>query len=405
VAIRQNIARQNIARQNIAETVSAYEALQTSELRYRRLFEAAKDGILILDAASGQIIDVNPFIADLLGYSKDELIGKHLWEIGAFQDVLGSKAAFVELQERGYIRYENLPLETRSGLVRQVEFVSNSYLAGTTRVIQCNIRDITERKLAEKTLKKTMQTKTSDLAAMTQQLWQASKLATMGELAASIAHELNNPLAIISLRVDSLARDLANDERKSHMLKIIAGEVKRMGKLIGRLLQFSRHSHQQISTLDIRKEIENSLELFEYHLRARKIEVVREFDTILPAIQADAQQLCQIFLNLLTNATDAMPQGGTLVTRVTSVKRESGISGVRIELTDSGPGITPANLQKIWEPFFTTKPEGKGTGLGLAISRRAIEANHGTISIVSQLGIGTTVTIFLPATGDLQQKA
>jgi PAS domain S-box-containing protein len=392
-------------RQNIAETVCAHEALQTSELRYRRLFEAAKDGILILDAASGQIIDVNPFIADLLGYSKDELIGKQLWEIGAFQDVLGSKAAFVELQERGYIRYENLPLESRSGIVRQVEFVSNSYLAGTTRVIQCNIRDITERKLAEKTLKKTMQTKTSDLAAMTQQLWQASKLATMGELAASIAHELNNPLATISLRVDSLARALANDERKSHMLEIIAGEVERMGKLIGRLLQFSRHSHQQISTLDIRKEIENSLELFEYHLRARKIEVVREFDAILPAIHADAQQLCQIFLNLLTNATDAMPQGGTLVTRVTSVKRESGISGVRIELTDSGPGITPANLQKIWEPFFTTKPEGKGTGLGLAISRRAIEANHGTISIVSQLGIGTTVTIFLPATGDLQQKA
>ena len=131
---------------------------------------------------------------------------------------------------------------------------------------------------------------------------------------------------------------------------------------------------------------------------------MREFDAILPAIQADAQQLCQIFLNLLTNATDAMPEGGTLVTRVTSVKRESGISGVRIELTDSGPGITRANLQKIWEPFFTTKPEGKGTGLGLAISRRAIEANHGTISMVSELGTGTTVTIFLPATGDLQTE-
>jgi PAS domain S-box-containing protein len=377
---------------------NAQEALQASELRYRRLFECAKDGILILDAGRGEIVDVNPFLSDLLGYSKEDLMGKQLWEIGAFQDVLGSKAAFVELQQQGYIRYENLPLETRNGLVRQVEFVSNSYLAGETRVIQCNIRDITERKLSEKALKTTMQGKTSDLAAMTQHLWQASKLATMGELAAGIAHELNNPLATISLRIESLASDLANDEQQSHVLEIIAGEVERMSKLIGRLLQFSRHSHQQISTLDIREEIENSLELFEYHLRAGKIEVVREFDAMLPAVQADAQQLRQIFLNLLTNATDAMPTGGTLVTRVRSVMPESGIRGVRIELTDSGPGIPPADLERIWEPFFTTKPEGKGTGLGLAISRRAIEANHGTISIASQMGKGTTVTVFLPTT-------
>jgi signal transduction histidine kinase len=276
--------------------------------------------------------------------------------------------------------------------------VSNNYLAGETRVIQCNIRDITERKLAEKSLKKTMQAKTSDLAALTQQLWQASKLATMGELAASIAHELNNPLATISLRIESLANDFANDERKSHALGIIAGEVERMGKLIGSLLQFSRHSHQQISTLDIRQEIENSLALIEYHLYGRNIEVVREFDATLPTIQADPQQLCQVFLNLLTNASDAMPQGGTLIARARSVELESGVRGVRIELTDSGPGIAAADLERLWEPFFTTKPEGKGTGLGLAICRRAIEANHGTISIQSRSGEGTTVTIFLPAT-------
>jgi two-component system, NtrC family, sensor kinase len=391
-------------KQSIAERVCAHEGLKTSELRYRRLFESAKDGILILDAARGQIIDVNPFIADLLGYSKDELMGKQLWEIGAFQDVLGSKAAFVELQQQGYIRYENLPLETRSGLVRQVEFVSNSYLAGTTRVIQCNIRDITERKLAEKALEKRMQTKTSDLAAMTQHLWQASKLATMGELAASIAHELNNPLTTISLRIESLAGDLSNDEEKSHTLKIIADEVERMGKLVGRLLQFSRYNDREISTLDIREEIENSLELVEYHLRAHKIEVVREFDATLPTIQADRQQLRQIFLNLLTNASDAMAQGGTLVMRVRSVDPESGVRGVRIELTDSGSGITPVDLKRIWEPFFTTKPDGKGTGLGLAITRRAIEAHHGTISIESQLGKGTTVTIFLPATNGVRPE-
>ena len=106
----------------------------------------------------------------------------------------------------------------------------------------------------------------------------------------------------------------------------------------------------------------------------------------------------QIFLNLLTNAGDAMSQGGILITRVKSVDPENGVRGVRIELADSGSGITPADLKRIWEPFFTTKLEGKGTGLGLAITRRAIEAHHGTISIDSQLEKGTTVTIFLPAT-------
>lgn len=236
----------------------------------------------------------------------------------------------------------------------------------------------------------------------TQQLWQTSKLATMGELAASIAHELNNPLQTISLRIDSLAEDFSNDEQKMREFEIVTDEIARMGKLIGSLLQFSRHSHQEISILDIRKEIDNSLELIEYHLRAQKIKVVREFDENLPKIQADRQQLRQVLLNLLTNASDAMPGGGTLTTRVRSRESERGIVGVSLELTDSGPGITPAHLEKIWEPFFTTKPEGKGAGLGLAISRRAIEAHHGTLSIESHLGKGTTVTIFLPVTNGLK---
>jgi PAS domain S-box-containing protein len=379
-----------------------------SELRYRRLFESARDGILILDGNSGKIVDVNPYLIELLRFPKEELLGKELWQIGTFKDISASKAAFVELQARDFVRYDDLPLESSEGTITHVEVVANSYLEGTNRVVQCNIRDISKRNLSEEVLKEAnrrleqtlaeLKAKTSDLTAMTQQLWQASKLTTMGELAASIAHELNNPLTTISLRIESLGGDLSNDEEKSHTLKIIADEVDRMGKLIGRLLQFSRHNGREISTLNIREEIENSLELVEYHLRAQNIEVVREFDATLPTIEADRQQLRQIFLNLLTNASDAMSQGGKLITRVKSVDPENGVRGVRIELADSGSGITPADLKRIWEPFFTTKAEGKGTGLGLAITRRAIEAHHGTISIDSQFAKGTTVTIFLPAT-------
>jgi len=126
------------------------EALRASELRYRRLFETAQDGILILDAKTGQISDVNPFLVNLLGYTYNEFIGLPLWEIGPFKDIKECKAAFLELQDKEYIRYESLPLETKDGRSIAVEFVSNVYgLSGGTRVIQCNIRDITKRKQAE----------------------------------------------------------------------------------------------------------------------------------------------------------------------------------------------------------------------------------------------------------------
>ncbi|MHB1016143.1 MAG: PAS domain-containing protein, partial [Desulfurivibrionaceae bacterium] len=125
------------------------EALQDSEKRYRRLFESAKDGILILDADTGKVVDVNPFLIQLLGYSYDEFRGKHIWEIGVFKDIAASKDAFQALQENEYIRYEDLPLETRNGQPIAVEFVSNVYLVDHHKVIQCNIRDITANKRAK----------------------------------------------------------------------------------------------------------------------------------------------------------------------------------------------------------------------------------------------------------------
>jgi diguanylate cyclase (GGDEF)-like protein/PAS domain S-box-containing protein len=129
------------------------DALENSETRYRRLFETAQDGILILDADKGQIQDVNPFLMEMLGYSKKEFLGKKLWEVGAFKDTEASKIAFGELQSKGYVRYEDLPLETKEGQSMAVEFVSNVYLVDHRKVIQCNIRDITERKEAETLLK------------------------------------------------------------------------------------------------------------------------------------------------------------------------------------------------------------------------------------------------------------
>ena len=141
-----------LAIEDITERKRIEQEKASSELRYRRLFETAQDGILILNAETGQITDVNPFLIDMLGYSKNEFLGKRLWEIGAFIDARKSREAYKELQKNNYIRYEDLPLETKNGQRMEVEFVSNVYLVNNERVIQCNIRDISERKQLERNL-------------------------------------------------------------------------------------------------------------------------------------------------------------------------------------------------------------------------------------------------------------
>jgi signal transduction histidine kinase len=201
------------------------------------------------------------------------------------------------------------------------------------------------------------------------------------------------------------------DDPKRRELEVVEQEVERMSTLVASLLQFSRRSAPQISTLDVREEIENTLELVHYLLRQRQITVQREFAPEIPMVQADRQQLRQLFLNLFTNASDAMPQGGTLTIRV---GREAWASGDRmgeapapphlhtptqvfIEVADTGTGIAPEDLAKVMEPFFTTKPEGKGTGLGLAICRRIVQEHNGTFEITSAgPGQGATVRLTLP---------
>src|SRR5271169_2017336 len=155
----------------------ADEALKRSEIRYRRLFETAQDGILLLDADTGYILDVNPFLLKMLGYSHDDFLGKKLWEIGPFNDIAASRLRFSELQTKGYVRYEHLPLETKDGRLIDVEFVSNVYLVDQEKIIQCNVRDITLRKQTEDALRKAydemdlrVQERTKDLVGANQQL-------------------------------------------------------------------------------------------------------------------------------------------------------------------------------------------------------------------------------------------
>ena len=389
-----------------------------SDITDRKLAE--EDGLLLAaivqsseDAIIGKTLDGiitswNRGAESLYGYSAEEVVGLSI-AVLAPSGHSGELASILERLKRGesidQFETERITKEgTRVLVSLTISPIKNS--SGQVVGASTIARDVTERKQAEDALKETnqhlklameeLQGKTQEVTAMTQQLWQASKLATMGELAASIAHELNNPLATVSLRAETLLMEIPADSDQRKPLEIIVQEVDRMATLVNNLLQFTRRSHRQVSTIDARQEIANSVELVHYHLRSRNIEVVRQFADSLLTIHADRQQLCQLFLNLLTNASDAMPQGGKLTVRATS---NGGVDGkVAIDFVDSGEGIAVENLEKIWEPFFTTKPEGKGTGLGLAICRRIVEEHGGTIDIQSQEGHGTTVRVVLPAT-------
>ncbi|GBF38518.1 PAS domain S-box protein [Leptospira johnsonii] len=182
--------------------------LEFSEKRYRRLFESAKDGILILDAKTGLIVDVNPFLMQMLGYSKEELLSKKIWEINAFKNINYSKQLFKELQDKEYVRYSDLPLETFEGEMLHVEFVSNVYLVDNDKVIQCNIRDITERNLHEKILENDIDNKKALLRELQHRTKNSFSLITslisLRSIAASSA-ELKNTLEELNLRVQSIS--------------------------------------------------------------------------------------------------------------------------------------------------------------------------------------------------------
>jgi signal transduction histidine kinase len=267
-----------------------------------------------------------------------------------------------------------------------------------------SIRRSLEVELEQRVTERTVQlaSKNEQLQGMTQQLWQTSKLATVGELAASIAHELNNPLATVSLRTEQLLSTVNGQGRDS--IEIILNEIERMAELVKNLLEFSRRNNAQVSTLDIRSEIVNSVEFIRYYLRKRNVEVINDFADRVPLILADRQQLRQLFLNLLTNASDAMPIGGKLTIQV----RESELAdlpAVQINFIDSGEGISAETLERIWEPFYTTKAEGKGTGLGMAICHRVVDEHKGTIKIESELGRGTTISMVFPSSERVEVNA
>jgi PAS domain S-box-containing protein len=360
-------------------------ALEVSELRYRRLFETAQDGILILDANTGKIIDVNPFLLDLLDYPFESMIGLRLWEIGQFKDIAANQAAFEALQTNEYIRYENLPLRTKTGKEIQVEFVSNVYFVGPDKVIQCNIRDISAR--AEFQAASKSHADTLELAGRARD-----------EVIAVLSHELRTPLAAISSMIDVL--DLGHhtggipDQTElpplfdKSALAFIRRNVQSLMRLLTELLDFTRIANGafglQLASVDAHEAIRVALKNLESQQKGAGIGIVLQLQARHSRIRADARMLEQVLSNLIGNALKFTPKGG----KVSIVTRNEASGKLVIEVSDTGIGISADALSRIFSPFeqedSSIHRRYGGLGLGLSIARTLIKAHGGTLEVESE---------------------
>jgi PAS domain S-box-containing protein len=372
------------------------ERLKWSEQRYRRLFESAQDGILILDATSGVILDANPFLARLLGYGIDELVGKQLWQIGLFEDIEASGVALAELKRIGYIRYEHLPLETTDGRQIDVEFVSNVYGEGHQQVIQCNIRDITARRSMESTVRRQV----ADLAEASRQ---------KDEFLAMLSHELRNPLGAIRNAVQVLRHHPDEDPIQAVARGMIVRQVSHLSRLVDDLLEISRVTAGRIilhpQRIEAREIVERSVETVRSSIVRRR----QELSVSLPAqpiwLNVDPTRLEQVLVNLLTNAVKYSDEGGRIWLTV-SVEGRKMVLRVR----DAGIGISTDLLPQIFDLFTQAdrsldRSQG-GLGIGLTLVHRLVELHGGTVEAHSGgLGRGSEFIVRLPLGSVLNERA
>ncbi len=346
--------RQSVAMQRAQKT------LCDSETRYRRLFEAAKDGILILDAETGKIVDANPYLLDMLGYSLEELLDRELWEVGPFKDSADTKSAVLEVQQKSYIRYEDLPLETREGQMVAVEFVCNLYASGEANVIQCNIRDIRKRKQREAREK----LRTNDL----------------DRYARTVSHDLRSPVASIGLAtalLEERLRDLPGgdgDDESIELIDSIKKNVEKAHDLITSLLSLAEIGlvPDNVESVDIGAAIDDVLEEHEAVL-AEEDTVVKVRDD-LGHIVANPAQIRQVFTNLIGNALEYAHTEHTVI-EVSYLGRDENGSR-RYLVRDNGPGIPENLLDRLFLPFVSQKAGGKG--LGLAIVHAIVKGYGGS---------------------------
>jgi two-component system cell cycle sensor histidine kinase/response regulator CckA len=376
-------------KRRVGDTAMA-EALRSSEIRYRRLFQAAQYGILILDSLTGLVTDVNPYLIELLGFSHEEFVRKTFWEIGLFEDPDAARTAFAKLQASSYLHYEDVPLKTKGEQPISVDVVSDAYTEKGESVIQCNIRDITRQKYLKQSGKR---------------LLQSQKMEAVGQLAGGLAHDFNNLLGVILGYCEMLEdqSDFAESSRK------MISEIQNAGTtgkiLTQRLLAFSRRQVLQPVVLDVNATVSHCTVMLN-RLIGDNVELASILQSGLWAVEADPSQIEQVLMNLVINARDAMPKGGKVSIETANVdidethaRQQPSLKPgpyVMLTVSDTGTGMDAETQSHIFEPFFSTKAPGIGTGLGLSTVFGIVKESGGTVCVYSELDHGTVFRIYLP---------
>jgi PAS domain S-box-containing protein len=394
-------------------------ALRASEVKYRRLFEAAKDGILILDAETGMIADVNPFLIELLGLSQEDFLGKTIWELGFISDIVANRANFLQLQQKGYVRYEDMPLEAADGRRHDVEFVSNVYEVNNRKVIQCNIRDITERK-------KLQAVEIARIAADT-----ANK--AKSDFLANMSHELRTPLNSILGFSEVLQDELFGtlNEKQKECATDIYNSGKHLLALINDILDLAKvesgKMELELSRFSLKDVLSSAMNMFKE--KAMKHNLKLDLGTEPEAeveIEADERKLKQILFNLLSNAVKFTPDGGSVHVNARRGVRGLGLGVseeipkpnpqqptpdgdfIEISVTDTGIGIKAEDIPRLFSEFTQLETpltkKYKGAGLGLALAKKLVELHGGRIWVESEVGKGSAFTFSIPVSPRITEE-
>ena len=414
---------------NITERKLAEAALTFSESRYRRLFETAQDGILLLDFETGKITDANPFIIKIIDYPLEEILGKELWEIGLFSNKEQSETAFIELKTNGYIRFEDMPIQRRNGKLTEVEFISNVYLVNNIKVIQCNIRNITDRKLAECALiesEQNLKMQNAEYLHLNLEYLAQNEVLTeslehiknindelivskvkaeesdmlKSAFLANMSHEIRTPMNAIVGFSGFLLQPGLSKEKIADYVQIINTSSQQLMSVISDIIDISKIEAGQIS-IDLEWVNINKLmnELYTtYKIVVEKKNISLNYSCNRPndliQVKTDGNRIRQVLCNLLNNAIKFTKEG----------KIEFGYNLEEDYLVfyvkDTGIGIAPENQELIFQRFRQIGSNDEqiysGNGLGLSISKALVERLGGSITVTSEIGTGSTFIFTIP---------
>ncbi len=350
------------------------EALQDEEESHRKAMDNAPAPIFSINGATGTIIRANREAEKVTSFLQHELSGRPIWELHPPDEQEEVRQLSLNTNGHGYLGRENLRLLTKDGRVVPVSGYFGSLEHRGKKIVQGIYVDVSERKRLES------------------QLIQSEKMAAIGQLAAGIAHEIRNPLGIIMNALYDLSEIVDTTNPDVHEdLQIAKDEIARAQDIIKNLLEFSRESGTEMEEVNLNDLLRKTLQLMGKYLQTNGVKVTTSFGKV-GVCTANQNALRQVFLNLITNAVQAMPNGGVLRVRT----QRDADRRVQIEFSDTGMGIAEDHLHRVFDPFFTTKEPGQGTGLGLSVVHSVIKRYQGNIAVRSKVGEGSTFLIELP---------